>query len=342
MLAPQLAEENIYSLVQLNDFQTRTTKPHQYPVVPLTTQYRATPPLGELFSRFSYRGLLSHARPLTGTLPNPRLGAAPFQGRQPATFGKLTLADITIIRFPVQSGESILQARRLQQGSQYHPYSGILTAEIVRHVAQHLAPRPSPATPFRIGIISPYTAQASLVREVLKQMRLPADIIDFNENVGTIHGFQGDECDLIFALFSPPEYIATVARRRGLPMLERRYILNVAISRAKDRLVLLVPDEKTYNYQELIELNSLLDLAETHTGPQGGQFLEYHADDIERALFGRADYLTSNSFSAGHQIVNVYGPTERRYEIRLSDTAIDVQFNLTAAVNSDRTAKHIS
>ncbi|WP_019949037.1 DEAD/DEAH box helicase [Hymenobacter aerophilus] len=331
VLAPQLAEENIYSLVQLNDFQTRRTEPHQYEVVPLETQYRATPPLGALFSHYTYKGLLQHARPLTGTIPVSNQPGMLFQGRQDATFGKLTLADVTIIRFPVQPGESILQARRLQQGSQYHPYSGILAAEIVRHVAHHLNPLPTPERPFRIGVISPYTAQAALVREILKQMQLPAEVIDPNENVGTIHGFQGDECDLVFALFSPPEYIATVARRRGIPMLERQYILNVAISRAKDRLVVLVPDEKTRNHDALTELNMLLSLAETHVPAQGGQLLNYHADDVERALFGRADYLTDHSFSAGHQIVNVYGPTERRYEIRLSDTAIDVQFNLTAA-----------
>lgn len=334
VLAPQLAEENIYSLVQLKDFQTRTTQPHQYKVEALETQYRATPPLGELFSQYAYGGLLSHARPLTGTLPNPRPNGHPFQGRKDATFGKLTLADITIIRFPVQAGESILQARRLQQGSQYHPYSGLLTAEIVRHIAQHLNPRPSQDKPFRIGVISPYTAQASLVREVLKQMQLPAEVIDPSENVGTIHGFQGDECDLIFALFSPPEYIAL--KPRFTPMLEREYILNVAVSRAKDRLVLLVPDEKTRNHDALKELNYLLDLARSNTENLGGTLVDYHADDIERALFGRADYLTDHSFSAGHQTVNVYGPTERRYEIRLSDTAIDVQFNLTAVMNSDR------
>jgi hypothetical protein len=330
VLAPQLAEENIYSLVELDDFETRRTIPHQYPVVPLTTQYRATPPLGELFNRFSYQGLLKHARPLTGTLPNPLNPSAPFRGRQDATFGKLTLADLTIIRFPVQPGESILQARRLQQGSQYHPYSGLLTAEIIRHVVQHLDLSPGSSAPFRIGVICPYTAQASLVREILKQMQLPVEVLDPNEHVGTIHGFQGDECDLIFALFSPPQHIPTVARRRGLPMLERSYILNVAISRAKDRLVLLVPDEKTHNYTELRQLNGLLDLAETHTATQGGNLLDYHANDIERVLFGRAGYITSNSLSSGHQIVNVYGPTERRYEIRLSDTALDVHVNLAA------------
>ena len=171
-------------------------------------------------------------------------------------------------------------------------------------------------------------------------MQLPAEVIDPSEHVGTIHGFQGDECDLIFALFSPPEYIA--AKPRFKPMLEREYILNVAVSRAKDRLVLLVPDEKTRNHDALKELNYLLDLARTNTVGLGGTLADYHADDIERALFGRADYLPATSFSAGHQTVNVYGPTERRYEIRLSDTAIDVQFNQDAALSSDRPIRHIS
>ncbi|MGI4744256.1 MAG: hypothetical protein ACRYG7_54600 [Janthinobacterium lividum] len=101
----------------------------------------------------------------------------------------------------------------------------------------------------------------------------------------------------------------------------------------KDRLVLLVPDEHTRNYTALKELNYLLDLARTHTADHGGELTEYHANDIERAIFGRQDYLADHSFSAGHQTVNVYGPTERRYKICLSDTAIDVQFNLTVAIH---------
>jgi hypothetical protein len=164
-------------------------------------------------------------------------------------------------------------------------------------------------------------------------MHLPAEVIDPSEHVGTIHGFQGDECDMIFALISPPEYIAQSPHYK--PMLEREYILNVAISCAKDRLVLLVPDEHTHNYTALKELNYLLDLGRTHIEAHGGDLAEYHADDIERILFGCAGYLADHSFSTGHQTVNVYGPTTRRYEVRLSDTAIDVQINLNTARNSD-------
>ena len=38
-------------------------------------------------------------------------------------------------------------------------------------------------------------------------------------------------------------------------------------------------------------------------------------------------YLENNSFATSHQIVNVYGKPELKYEIRSEDTAVDIQIH---------------
>lgn len=48
--------ENIYSMVELNSVVYPKTKPHQYKVELLTTQYRSIPAIGNIFSHFAYRG----------------------------------------------------------------------------------------------------------------------------------------------------------------------------------------------------------------------------------------------------------------------------------------------
>jgi hypothetical protein len=58
VLAEQWKAENIYTLVGINRFQSIKTVPHHFPITQLTTQYRSIPPLGLLFSQFSYDGIL--------------------------------------------------------------------------------------------------------------------------------------------------------------------------------------------------------------------------------------------------------------------------------------------
>ena len=78
-----------------------------------------------------------------------------------------------------------------------------------------------------IGIISPYKAQAALLRKKIQQLK--------TLKIDTVDGFQGKECDVI---------IFSVTRTTGCFRFladERR--LNVALSRAKDR-ILIVGDIK--------------------------------------------------------------------------------------------------
>lgn len=319
------AGQNIYSLVGLQDFENPATIPHPFKVERLLTQRRATPPLGRLFSQYAYGGLLQHARPLTGN--NIAIDGSLYEGRRPESFGDLALGDITVIHFPVRRGEGIFEARKLEQGSNFHAYSALLTAELARYLAAQVTPVPGPdgAAAFRVGIITPYTAQASLTRELIKQMPLTHAILNPNEDIGTVHGFQGDECNLVIALLSPPP---TTGDRI---MLNHRHILNVAVSRARDRLILLVPeyDDARATGAGLAQLNNLLRILDTESE---GEVVHLSASEVEETLFGvgAADFILSNSFATSHQLVNVYGQGIARYELRFGSTAVDVQVNLKA------------
>jgi hypothetical protein len=47
-------------------------------------------------------------------------------------------------------------------------------------------------------------------------------------------------------------------------------------------------------------------------------------------MFGNPNYLEDNSFSTGHQSVNVYGLPEKQYEIRSEEAAVDIQIHQVA------------
>ena len=129
----------------------------------------------------------------------------------------------------------------------------------------------------------------------------------------------------MLAVFNPPPTIGT-----GKEMfLNKRNILNVSVSRAKDYLFIIMPDDRTENIHRLQLVKKLEGLLK-----RSGDCAEYSSEDIEEILFGERNYLENNAFSTGHQNVNVYGKPEKRYEIRTEDNAVDVQL-----VDADRSER---
>ena len=293
-------EENIYTMVELNDFANPTTKPHQYDVTLLTTQYRSVPNLGELFSRFTYNGILQHFRSSSSrrkiNLPD-----------------NLLLSELTIIKFPVSRYESIYRAKRLQNSS-YQVYSALFTFEYVCFLARMLA-KHNPNELYSIGIIAPYKAEADLIDKLFSSEKLPDYV---SVHVGTIHGFQGDECDIVFAVFNPPPTITSSSEM----FLNKRNIINVSISRARDYFFVVMPDDDTVDVDKLLLIKKVERLIK-----QSSSWSEIHSPALERMMFNDSRWLENNSFSTGHQNVNVYGLPEKRYEIRTEDTAVDIQIH---------------
>lgn len=293
--------ENIYTLTELQSFTHPTTKPHNYPVTTLTTQYRSIPDIGDIYSRLAYGGILKHAREA--------------DSQRPISLGNGTQLDtLNIIRFPVKKYESVYRAKRLHQSSCYHIYSALLVFEYVCHLVRTID-KHNPDICLRIGIIAPYRAQADMMDRLMSSVRLPERL---KVLVGTIHSFQGDECDIIFAVLNTPPNLSDSQRI----FLNKLNILNVSLSRARDYLFLVMPDEDTEGMDCLALLRKI-----EHLLKATGACREVSSASLEEEIFQDAHFLENNVFSTSHQMVNVYGLPDKRYEIRSEDNAVDIQLH---------------
>ena len=310
--------ENIYTMVHLDSFVKPETIPYQYKVEFLTTQYRSVPDIGDVFSNFAYGGILKHYRSA--------------DSQRPLNVGNdLGIETLNVIKFPVSKYESIYRCKRLQHSSSYQVYSAIFTFEYVSYLSRAIAEN-NPGELFRIGVIAPYRAQADMIDKLLASENFPKEV---NVQVGTIHGFQGDECDIIFAVFNTPPSISASKEM----FLNKKNIINVSISRARDYLFIVMPDDKTENIDNLRLVKKVEGLIQSTDA-----WNEFASPDLEDLMFGDSKYLENNAFSTSHQSVNVYCLPEKIYEVRTEDTAVDVQIHRAVgqAVPIEKTANKIS
>lgn len=293
--------ENIYTMVELSEFteQPRTV-PHPYNVTLLTTQYRSIPVIGEVFSRFAYNGVLKHFRS--------------NDSQRQLSIDGLDLRPLNIIKFPVSKYESVYRPKRLQSKSSYQVYSALFVVELVKYLSSNVEPVTDDEK-FKIGLIAPYRAQADLIDKLMTTVELPSNI---DVQADTIHGFQGDECNIIIANFNPPPRIT--AHKEAF--LNKMNIINVSISRARDYLFIIMPDDNTENVEDLILIKKVERLCKEQSA-----WSDRQSHNMEEVMFGSGTYLEDNSFSTSHQLVNVYGKPEKRYEIRSEDNAVDVQIH---------------
>ena len=299
----QWKDENIYKMIGLNQqgsFAKPITQPHDYLVTNLETQYRSIPAIGEVFSRFTYDGILKHYRK--------------SETQRPLKLNGIDVQPVNLIKFPVSKYESIYRAKRLESGTPYQSYSALFTFEFTRWISEQI--NNSDTNKLRIGIIAPYRAQANILSRLHDSWTPKPNNVEIQ--VGTIHGFQGDECDIIIAVLNPPPSISTSPQL----FLNKQNILNVAISRARDYLFVIMPDDKTNDIKNLKKVAKVEQLIKA-----GGAFAEYASHEIEKIIWDKENYLEENTFSTGHQMVNVYRKPERYYEIRSDESAIDVQIH---------------
>ena len=296
--------ENIYTMVELNSFVNPQTKPYQYKVELLTMQYRSVPDIGYIFSNFAYGGILKHFRSRESQ-------------RQLNVGNDLGIETLNIIKYPVSKYESVYRPKRLQHSSAYQVYSALFTFEYVCYLSRAISEN-NPGVLFKIGIIAPYRAQADLIDKLLASESLPSEI---DVQVGTIHSFQGDECDIIFAVFNTPPSISSSKEM----FLNKQNIINVSISRAKDYLFIVMPDDNTEGISNLRLVKRVENLIQ-HTDAWN----EFQSTALEDLMFGDPNYIENNVFSTSHQSVNVYGLPEKRYEVRTEDNAVDIQIHKDA------------
>lgn len=294
--------ENIYTMVNLLRFKNPTTEPIQFSITNLDTQYRSVPQIGRIFSNYAYDGLLNHARTQDSQ-------------RQLAIKGFDFLKSVNFITFKVNKYDDICAPRKLSS-SNIHIYSVILLVEICKYIAKNYEKGKAKKSDLSIGIICPYAAQAQMIDKLLEQYPdMPSCI---RISVGTIHGFQGDECDVIFTMFNPPRGLIGASDR---VLVNDPNIVNVAISRAKDYLFVLLPEKEMYGFDKLKEIIRMGTIA---TADKSSYSLNT-ADAIEKILFGTKGFIEKNTFVTTHQLANVYSKPASLYEVRIDDNSVDVQ-----------------
>ncbi len=284
VLAKQWQDENIYSFLKLKKFKSNTTS--------LMRQYRSLPAIGSLFSKFSYDGLISHHRQATS--------------QKPLKFNGVNLTEISVIKFPIKKKHQLYKPHSLNKNSTYHIYSALLCLELTLSIVAECKKQKAE---WKIGIICPYLAQANLIEKMINAQ------YEINQNItiliGTIHKFQGDEFDIILSVLNPPKTISKNI------ILNKQHILNVAISRAKDYLILLVPDIE--GIEQIKRLEATLEDKQIKANTQ-----HFKAAEIEKILFKQANYIEANTEILRHQSINIYTKSTTKYLISLDEKVVDV------------------
>jgi hypothetical protein len=156
----------------------------------------------------------------------------------------------------------------------------------------------------QIGVITPFSNQRQVIDEALRQ----AGVI--NASCGTVHSFQGDEKDVV--LFS----LALTDRTRDGTyrwLCDNRELINVATSRARDKLVLVACDAQverlhatTQGVDDLYELvqyvkNTGHSVVTPRKATSRALGVKPYSTQTERAFLESLSHALDNIFLAGER-----------------------------------------
>lgn len=182
----------------------------------LDEQWRMAKPICDVVSNVFYEGELKVAEPVLRD-------ASWLRARETITLGEYGRANTYVI--PVESSSTYSRK-----------YGGPIcfdTASLVPGLAEDLIEEGVP--PERILVLTPYRAQRTLIRCMLRHNNQRKVVIT------TVHRAQGSERDTI--IFDPVQAASSFLNNNDLG----RRLLNVALSRAQARLVLLLTPENRLN-----------------------------------------------------------------------------------------------
>lgn len=281
--------ENIYQMVGIESFAAASRRPD---VIALRKQYRSVPEIGELVSQFSYDGLLEHDR--TDSVEQPL-----------ELTGYKHLGKINFVGFRLEPLDQIYGIDSVSQ-SPFHIYSVILAYSFAEYIANEVTRLGY--NDYTVGIVCPYKQQASAITDMLENR--PIETSACRVRCGTVHKFQGGECDTVIVVMNPPADVTSGTH------INNQNIVNVAISRARDTLFMLVPDHKIPNFWTRDKLGNL----------SGGHSIAF-SRDIEKMMFGSENFIERNTSVTCHMPTNVYNEPTRMYEVRIDENAVDIRIN---------------
>lgn len=290
-----IIESNVYNLVGLDSFKDAIENYERYPVEALKIQHRSVPSIGNLVSEFTYDGLVEN--------DNQR---AP---QKPLELDGIPVKDVNFIGFKIDEFGDYLYSLSAIDDSAFHLYSAIFTYNMADYAVKQITAK-YPNAEYTIGIVCPYKAEANAVGQLLERRPLDTEVCKVSS--GTVHRFQGDECDIMFIILNPPFNVTSGAHINNVN------IINVAMSRARDYVFFIVPDKHVNGFNKREELWSLVD---------DKDMTVQTCDKIEEIMFGNSRYIYENTNVTPHLPVNVYYDTHALYEVRVDETAIDIQIN---------------
>ena len=121
--------------------------------------------------------------------------------------------------------------------SRFNFYSATVAVELAA-MAAHAVSEPQSGEPPPIGIVTPFAAQRRLLSRLIVDLGLAPWVL-----AGTVHTFQGGEADLIIfdAVLDEPYWSARLTTPSDAEEVMRE--LNVAVTRARHKLVFLGSSE---------------------------------------------------------------------------------------------------
>lgn len=285
----EVQPENIYQMVGLNSFAAAQNNSK---VECLNTQYRSIPTIGDLVSNFSYNGIVKPYRTQST--------------QKPLNLG-FKISSINFIGFKTELFDNLYGLDAIDD-SAFHLYSAIFAYEYASYIAKRIKSQ-NPDKLYSIGIVSPYKKQADSIKQMIEHRDISNNLCKVY--CGTVHSFQGDECDIMIIVLNPPANVGPNAH------VNDQNIINVAISRAKDYVFFLVPEHITPGF---IARDVLCKLS-------GTEMNELSCRDIETIMFGQEDYILQHTNVSCHMPVNVYYEPSALYEVKKDDHAVDIQIN---------------
>lgn len=297
--------ENVYDMVGINSFALADRR---HDVETLKTQHRSIPILGNLTSELAYDGILQSDR--------KNHEAKPFD------LGLPGMKHINFLGFRTDAFDLIYGLDEINS-SAFHLHSVLFTYRFASYITkkiQKLYPQAirdknealctKETERYSLGIISPYGPQAGSIQNMLENR--PIDTPQCKVSCGTVHKFQGDECDIILLVLNHKESVYSESHVNNLNLI------NVALSRARDYVFIITSQNAYSGFTMKADINKLV--------PQDLKSVMY-CSDIEKLLWGDSSFIHNNTSFALHTPVNVFYAPKKIYEVRKDDSAVDIQIN---------------
>ena len=286
---------NIYDMVGLQGFAKAVFDYTRYPVNGLMMQHRSVPIIGEMVSKFAYDGLVDCD-------PN----RAPMK---PLVLDGIPIMNVNFVGFDVAELDDI-KGLNTVNNSAFNLYSVIFTYNMVEYTIKQIE-KHYPEKDYSIGVVCAYRAQADAIKSMFENR--PLDTYYCKVTCGTVHSFQGDECDIMFIVLNPPAQCTSGTH------VNNENIINVAMSRARDYLFFIMPNGQQKGFFMKNRLGALLSFFDRKI---------LTCKDIEKVMFGGNDnFIYENTHVTCHMPVNVYCEDNAVYEVRMSEDALDIKIN---------------